>query len=138
MTDYAKLFHPVGNEESADAIVAAAEACLDSFTACFNNRDLVGMDARLHFPHVLFSGAEYVMWERSGQLPDDFFDKLSESGWEKTVYEAKEPILVSPDKVHFRVRYTRRAADGRILTEHDNVWFVTKIKNRWGIALRSY
>ena len=76
MTDYVKLFHPAGNEEPADTIVAAADACLDEFTACFNSLDLVGMDAHLHFPHVLFSGAERVVWERPGQLPADFFDKL--------------------------------------------------------------
>ena len=138
MTDYAKLFHPAGTGEATDAIVATAEACLDAFTTCFNNRDLVGMDAHLHFSHILFSGAECVVWERPGQSPADFFDNLVASGWEKTVYETKEPMLVSPDKVHFRVRYTRRAADGSILTEHDNVWFVTRIDNRWGIALRSY
>jgi hypothetical protein len=138
MTDYTKIFHPAGNDTSGEIIVAAAESCLDGFTACFNNRDRVGMDAYLHFPHVLFSGAEWLVREKPGQLPADFFDTLVKSGWEKTVYEAKEPMLVSAEQVHFRVRYTRRATDGRILTEHENVWIVTRINDRWGIALRSY
>jgi hypothetical protein len=138
MSDYAKVFKPTASGESAAEMIRAAEACLDSFTACFNARDRAGMDAHLHFPHIMFSGSERLVWEEPGQLPDDFFDNLIRDGWAKTVYEEKQPVLVSPDKVHFRVRYTRQAADGRVLSEHENIWFVTRIAGRWGIALRSY
>ena len=138
MSDYAKFFKPTASGESAAELIAAAEACLEGFTACFNARDSAGMDAHLHFPHIMFSGSEQLIWEGPGQLPANFFDKLIVTGWAKTVYEEKQPILVSPDKVHFRVRYTRRAIDGRVLTEHENIWFVTRIAGRWGIALRSY
>ena len=138
MSDYATFFKPTPRDESRAELIAAAEACLDGFTACFNARDTAGMDAHLHFPHVMFSGAEQLVWEQPGQLPATFFDELRETGWARTVYEEKQPILVSPDKVHFRVRYTRRALDGRALTEHENIWFVTRIAGRWGIALRSY
>jgi hypothetical protein len=138
VSDYAKFFKPIPGGESAAELIAAAEACLEGFTACFNARDAAGMDAHLHFPHVMFSGAEQVIWEAPSQLPANFFDELRETGWAKTVYEEKQPILVSPDKVHFRVRYTRRTIDGRVLSEHENIWFVTRIADRWGIALRSY
>ena len=138
MNDYAKFLSPEVNGESAAELIAAAEACLEGFTACFNARDRSGMDAHLHFPHVMYSGAERLVWERAGQLPNDFFDKLIATGWAKTVYEDKQPVLVSLDKVHFRVRYTRRTSDGRVLSEHENIWFVTRIGGRWGIALRSY
>jgi hypothetical protein len=138
MSDYSVFFEPLANGESAAELIAGAEACLESFTACFNARDHAGMDRHLHFPHVMFSGAERLVWEKPGQLPERFFDELAETGWARTVYEEKQPILVSPDKVHFRVRYTRRAIDGSVLTEHENVWFITHIEGRWGIALRSY
>lgn len=138
MSDYAKFFKPIPGGECAADLIAAAEACLEGFTACFNAKDAEGMDAHLHFPHVMFSGAEQVVWEKSGQLPANFFDELRETGWAKTVYEEKQPILVSRDKVHFRVRYTRRTIDGHVLSEHENIWFVTRIAGRWGVALRSY
>jgi hypothetical protein len=138
MSNYATFFNPIPRGESAAELIAAAEACLDGFTACFNAGDAAGMDAHLHFPHVMFSGAERLIWEQPGQLPTSFFDELRQTGWAKTVYEEKQPILVSPEKVHFRVRYTRRTLDGRVLTEHENVWFVTRFAGRWGIALRSY
>lgn len=138
MSDYTAFFKPAASGESSAELIAGAETCLEGFTACFNARDRAGMDMHLHFPHVMFSGAELLVWERSGQLPGDFFDKLTDTGWAKTIYEEKQPVLVSPDKVHFRVRYTRRALDGSVLTEHENIWFVTRIGGRWGIALRSY
>ena len=138
MSDYTAFFKPRASGEPVAELIAGAEACLEGFTACFNARDRAGMDMHLHFPHVMFSGAERLVWEEPGQLPENFFDKLTETGWAKSVYEEKQVVLVSPDKVHFRVRYTRRAADGGVLTEHENIWFVTRIGGRWGIALRSY
>ena len=138
MSDNTTFFKPSPSGEPAAELIAGAEACLEGFTACFNARDRAGMDAHLHFPHVMFSGTECLVWERPGQLPEDFFEKLTASGWAKTVYEEKQPVLASRDKVHFRVRYTRRAMDGRVLSEHENIWFVTRIGGRWGIALRSY
>ena len=138
MRDYAYFFQPGPNGETLAELVAAADACLEGFTDCFNAQDLTGMDAHLHFPHVMYSGAQRLVWEQPGQLPADFFSSLVASGWARTVYEDKQPVLVSSDKVHFRVRYTRRTGDGRVLSEHENIWFVTRIDGRWGIALRSY
>ncbi len=138
MKDYDRFFKPDASGEPAAALIAAAEACLEVFTASFNARDRAGMDAQLHFPHVMYSGAERLVWERPGQLPDDFFDRLAAAGWGRTVYEQKQPVLVSSDKVHFLIRYTRRTADGSVLSEHENIWIVTRVGGRWGIALRSY
>lgn len=129
---------PTQNDDSAAELIAGAAACLEVFTACFNAKDATGMDAHLHFPHVMFSGAEQLIWTEPGQLPKDFFDKLLETGWAETVYEEIQPVLVSPNKVHFRVRYSRQGLDGRVLTQHENIWFVTRVAGRWGIALRSY
>ena len=96
------------------------------------------MDSTLHFPHVMLSGAERLVWPNAGQHPADFFEKLKASGWQSTQYETQEPVLVSHDKVHFVVTYTRRAADGSVLSRHKNLWIVTRINGQWGIALRSY
>ena len=118
--------------------IDAAEACLDRFTARFNAKDAAGMDRQLHFPHVILAGARVTVWHSPGQLAADFFENLAAAGWSHSAYEAREPILVSPEKVHFRVRYSRRARGGAVLSEHENVWIVTMIDGRWGIAVRSY
>ena len=118
--------------------IAGAEACLDEFTASFNRQDPAGMDRHLHFPHLILSGPKVTVWESPGQLPADFFEKLTAAGWTHSTYEAREPVLVTSDKVHFRVRYSRRASDGAALSTHENLWIVTRIDGRWGIAVRSY
>jgi hypothetical protein len=118
--------------------IAEAEACLDGFTASFNRRDPVKMDQHLHFPHLMLSGAKVTVWQSPGRLPADFFETLMAAGWTHSTYEAREPLLVTPDKIHFRVQYSRRARDGAVLSAHENVWIVTRIDGRWGIAVRSY
>lgn len=138
MTDFLDFVSRSGIAASAPHVIGPASACLDRFTAHFNACDLVGMDAELHFPHVLVSGADVVIWDAPGQHPGDFFDRLRASGWRETRYETKEPVLASEDKVHFVVSYTRRGAGGEVLSTHRNLWIVTRKSGRWGIALRSY
>lgn len=96
------------------------------------------MDRELHFPHVMFSGPEQLVWQQAGQHPPEFFAGLRESGWHHTRYETKQPVLVSRDKVHFVLVYTRHAADDTVLSVHRNLWVLTRIAGRWGIAVRSY
>ncbi|MDI9855169.1 hypothetical protein [Comamonas sp. 17RB] len=118
--------------------VEEASRCLDQFTAAFNALDLAGMDAQLHFPHVMISGVDTLTWDSPNQHPSDFFQRLKSTGWASTRYESKVPVLSSQDKVHFLVTYTRRSGTGDELTRHTNLWIVTKKKDAWGISLRSY
>lgn len=121
------------------AMERAAIACIEAFTDAFNARDLAGMDRFLHFPHVILSGENLVIWDRPGQLPDDFFSELTQqTGWRHTVYLDKRVVLVSPRKVHLYVQYSRNRADGSVITVHDNLWVVTWDDERWGIKQRSY
>jgi hypothetical protein len=119
-------------------VVDAATACLHGFTAAFNACDTAGMDAHLHFPHLMLSGSARLEWPVPGQHPTDFFDKLTATGWAATRYEAISPVLAAADKVHFIVEYTRRDAQGRELSRHRNCWIVVLRDGRWGIAVRSY
>jgi hypothetical protein len=128
----------VSSSAATTAHTADAEACLDRFTTAFNAGDLAGMDAELHFPHTLLSGAQRLEWASPGQHPADFFDALRATGWARTQYESKLSVLASGDKVHFVVVYTRRGAAGNVLSTHHNLWIVTRAAGRWGISLRSY
>jgi ribosomal protein S18 acetylase RimI-like enzyme len=135
---FAGLVQPAPGDEVEAALIAGASACLDRFTACFNAADTAGMDRELQFPHTLLSGAEYVLWTEPGQHPENFFAQLRATGWQLTQYEAREPALVRRDKVHFVLTYSRRDESGRVLSLHKNLWIVTQLDGRWGIALRSY
>jgi hypothetical protein len=138
MSEFAMFVKPVPSAESGQALIEAASACLDRFTARFNARDPAGMDAELHFPHDMLSGAERLTWTQAGQHPRDFFESLLASGWHHTRYASKDAVLVSRDKVHFVVTYSRRNQAGEVLSMHENLWIVTRMAGKWGIVLRSY
>jgi hypothetical protein len=73
MSNSASLFVPVSDDFDAAAMVAAAIECVEAFMECFNARDFEGMDARLHFPHLILFGEQLVVWERPGQFAFDVF-----------------------------------------------------------------
>jgi hypothetical protein len=125
-------------EAATEAATVAATACLERFHDAFNAGDLAGCDAELHFPHTLLSGPHRLLWDAPGQLPAHFFDSLRATGWVHTQSEARTPVLVSADKVHFVVAYTRRGAANEVLGAYRNLWIVTRCAGRWGISLRSY
>ncbi|GAB2476012.1 hypothetical protein GCM10027082_29050 [Comamonas humi] len=129
---------PQGSGTDHAGSVEQALACLDRFTAAFNAQDLAGMDAQLHFPHTMLSGAGSLVWPQAGCHPLDFFEQLRSTGWASTRYESRVPVLASADKVHLVVSYTRRSQQGEELSRHTNLWIVVRSQGTWGIALRSY
>ena len=138
MKDYIAIFSPGKSGESAERLVEDAMECLDGFGDQFNAENPDGMDEFLHFPHYLLSGNALIEWKTRGQLPKHFFNDLKKQGWKRTVTRSREVVLVSPDKVHVKVKYTRERADGTIISEHDNLWIIVRRDNQWGIVLRSY
>ncbi|MFD1940722.1 hypothetical protein [Paradevosia shaoguanensis] len=133
------LFQPAPHADNDDAMVEEAIRCVEAFTSRFNARDLAGMDAHLHFPHIILSGEQLVVWTEPGNLPASFFDDLHrDTGWVETRYQRKDAVLVSPRKVHLVVEYTRNRADGSTASIHSNLWIVTFDGGRWGIKQRSY
>jgi hypothetical protein len=139
MTNADALFQPVPHDADALTKIAEAVHCVEAFTERFNARDLSGMDSCLHFPHVILSGEQLVIWNEPGNLPESFFDDLErKTGWAESRYQRKEAVLVSPRKVHLLVEYTRNRADGSVASSHCNLWIVTFDRGRWGIKQRSY
>lgn len=138
MSEFVNFVSPPPPAEPQEAMVKSASECLDRFTACFNAWDIVGMDGELHFPHAMLSGSSRIDWPAPGQHPANFFDALKHSGWHHTRYESKQAILVSQDKVHFIVSYSRRCALDEVLSIQTNLWIVTRVAGKWGISLRSY
>jgi len=121
------------------ATVDAAMVCLEAFTDRFNDRDIAGMDALLHFPHIILSDETLTVWRTPGQLRSSFFDEMAATiGWCRSTYHSKEAVLAGPRKVHLLVRYSRDREDGSEISRHDNLWIVTFENGRWGIKLRSY
>lgn len=117
---------------------SAAIACIEAFTERFNACDPVGMDATLHFPHLILADEHLVIWKGPGQLAADYFDELAATGWARSAYHAKQVVLASTKKVHLLVDYSRDRADGTQISRHQNLWIVTLQDGRWGLKQRSY
>ena len=122
-----------------DIAIAEARAVMDGFMVAFNAQDAEALRTTwFHFPHVrLHSGQVTVMatpadfrsavWGRTGQA----------QGWARTAWDYVEPVDSGPDKVHFRVQFTRYRADGSAIGSYRSLYIVTKIDGRWGIQARS-
>ena len=122
-----------------DIAIAEARAVMDGFMTAFNAEDAEALRTTwFHFPHVrLHSGQVTVMatpadfrsavWGRTGQA----------QGWARTAWDYVEPIDAGPDKVHFRVQFTRYRADGSAIGSYRSLYIVTRQDGRWGIQARS-
>jgi len=122
-----------------DIAIAEARAVMDGFMVAFNAEDAEALRTTwFHFPHVrLHSGQVTVMatpadfrsavWGRTGQA----------QGWARTAWDYVEPIDAGPDKVHFRVQFTRYRADGSAIGSYRSLYIVTRQDGRWGIQARS-
>lgn len=122
-----------------DIAIAEARAVMDGFMVAFNAQDAEALRTTwFHFPHVrLHSGQVTVMatpadfrsavWGRTGQA----------QGWARTAWDYVEPVDSGPDKVHFRVQFTRYRADGSAIGSYRSLYIVTKLDGRWGIQARS-
>src|SRR4051794_9659559 len=106
------MFHPPHDRDDPATIIRDAIATIDAFAERFNARDLAGMDALLHFPHIILSGEKLIIWDEPGQVDPGYFADLKASGWSHSVYHEKKPLLVSTRKVHLLVDYTRNRGDG--------------------------
>lgn len=121
------------------AAVAEAHAALDGFMDAFNREDAEAIRTRwFHFPHVRFhSGkvtimatpADYhsLVWARRGQSSD----------WGRSAWDYREVIDAGPDKVHFRVQFTRYRPDGSAIGSYRSLYILTLQDGRWAITARS-
>ena len=122
---------------------AAGRAALEAYRAwqeAFNARDVEGMLARMHFPHVRLAGASLHVWETG----EDFAEgqrrmtaQLAAEGWARTDNVAAAVVHASEDKAHLSLRNARVAADGVRYHVFDTLWIFTRIDGRWGVQFRS-
>jgi len=126
-------------EMLAHQAVESARAAMDGFMGAFNARDAEAIRTRwFHFPHVRFhSGTVTVM-----ATPSDYHNLVWESqgqsaGWGRSAWDNVEVIDAGPEKVHFRVQFSRYRADGTTLGSYKSLYIVTLKDGRWAIQGRS-
>ncbi len=116
---------------------AGARKAIDDFIAALNARNLDAARRALHYPHVHFAGNEIRIWN----CPDDFyidFDALSAAeGWDHSTLDLCVARLVSPEKAHFEVQFSRQNADSERYATYQSLWIVTRKDGHWGVQCRS-
>jgi hypothetical protein len=65
------------------------------------------------------------------------FGSLQKGGWHHSVWDHRNIIQASDDKVHVDTRFSRYKADGTKLGEYESLYVLTLENNRWGVKLRS-
>ena len=131
------------NEHSHDIVAAPgpeqeALGALTQFMDAWNARDLEGMDAAFHFPHVRIASGRIHVLENPAVRNDDFFDRfIEQTGWAYSLWDYRRAVQSTDDKVHFAVQFTRYRADDTPIGEYPSMWIVAKIDGRWGVQARS-
>lgn len=126
------------SDPHADAIAGARQA-MDGFMAAFNAEDAGAIRTRwFHFPHVRFHSGKVWVMER----PEDFANlvwarKGQSAEWASSAWDYVEAVDAGPDKVHFRVQFTRYRPDGSAIGSYRSLYIVTLKDGRWGIQGRS-
>jgi hypothetical protein len=119
--------------------IAQARIAMDGFMTAFNAEDAEALRSRwFHFPHVRFHGNTVSVMETPADLKILVWDRQGQStDWARTAWDYVEPVDTGPDKVHFRVQFTRYRADGSAIGSYKSLYIVTRLDGRWAIQGRS-
>lgn len=123
---------------NADA-VRAARVVMDDFITHFNARDEARWADTLLFPHVrVASGSVAVTPSKAEFVATTDLDAFAEANnWSHSAWDSIEVIQAGPDKVHFKVRFSRFNTEGERYVSYDSLYIVQRVEGRWGIRARS-
>jgi hypothetical protein len=127
------------DQQAIDTAVKRAREVMDGFAAAFNAEDADAMRSRwFNFPHVRFHSGRVTIMERPEDFRSTVWERAGEAkGWARTAWDYVELVDAGPDKVHFRVQFTRYREDGSSMGSYKSFYIVTFQNGRWGIQGRS-
>ena len=137
------LWTCAGAAASADAVnadaVRAARAVMDDFITHFNARDEARWADTLLFPHIrMASGGVAVTTSKDEFVAAADLDAFAEANdWSHSAWDSIEVIHAGPEKVHFKVRFSRFNTAGVRYVSYDSLYIVQRVEGRWGIRARS-
>lgn len=119
--------------------IESARAAMDGFMAAFNARDAEAIRSRwFHFPHVRFHGGKVTVMQTPADYQNLVWDRRGQSaGWERSAWDNVDVVDAGPEKVHFRVQFTRYRVDGSAIGSYRSLYIVTFTDGRWAIQGRS-
>ena len=128
----------LGDDERTEIVAAARQAVLDFFTA-FNAGDVDGTLATVNHPHLFMTpDGGFAVAESPDDGPRPNFDRMrADEDWHMSTIDALEASVVTRNKVHFELTFTRWHPDGTRYLTVPALWIVTRAGDEWGIQVRS-
>lgn len=125
-------------DENAQAI-AGAMVALDDFMRTFNNRDMQAWAATLNYPHVRFASGTVTVWHNAEEFAQQrTFENLQATGWDHSDWLSREPVMVSPGKVHVNTVFQRFNSQNEPIGTYESLYIVTRdAQGKWGTQARS-
>lgn len=114
-----------------------ARAALEEYFLAWNAADNDAVAAISNFPRLTLGQNGLVVVRASAEEIFVDFEVLRQSGWDHSTLDLAEAVHVSQEKVHFRVVYTRYAADGRPYITAPGLYVMTRQDGHWGLQLQS-
>ena len=104
----------------------------------FNRQDLAAFESTFHFPHYrLASGRMNVLSSAGQRKAADIKQYLEAIGWHHSVWDRRNIIHASENKVHVDTKFTRYRKDGSVIGTYESLYILTKENGKWGVKLRS-
>jgi ketosteroid isomerase-like protein len=128
----------LGSDERAEIVSAASQTVRDFFTA-FNAGDAAGTVRTLNHPHLFMTAAGgFSVVETADDGPRPNFEQMRQSeNWQMSTIDTMEASIVTRDKVHIELTFTRWHPDGTRYWTVPALWIVTRAGDHWGIQVRS-
>ena len=117
---------------------AEARAALDEYFRSWNAADNEAVARASNFPRVSVGGnGQVVARETPDEIATDFELLRQAQGWDHSSLDLVDAVHVSEDKVHFRIVFSRRHADGAPYSTVPALYVITKQNGHWGLQLQS-
>jgi hypothetical protein len=116
---------------------ASARAALEAYFLAWNAGDNGAVAAISNFPRLsLGQNGQVVVRETPEDIATDF-EALRLSGWDHSTLDLAEAVHVAPDKVHFRIVFSRYTSNGNPYTTAPGLYIVTNQNGHWGLQMQS-
>lgn len=113
-----------------------ARAALEEFIEQWNTGDNVKVRPTLNYPHMTLFGDRMMVAETAADFTTDFEGMRKSEGWHRSTLDNLEYGLVSENKVHCVMTYSRWNATKAYRTS--KVYYVmTKVDGHWGMQFRA-
>ena len=111
------------------AIVRRARDAVRAFFTAFNLGNVDGTVATLHHPHLFVTTpGDFVVASTVTDGPRPNFDQMrATERWHVSTIDAIEPSVVTPDKVHMELTFSRWRLDGARYWTVPATWIVTRV-----------